>query len=317
MLWAFDDRGRALDPGAVANWLAFLASAPVFDNLWAHSDAADQRTAAVNAAPQRAVCSAHEGPLPAAQQSRLTLAGLTAVAGALYTAGAAPSVQIAPGADPDSDLMPIARLSLLPNGNYVAAATPVTALFSGWIGAAWPAAITRDFARIAVTDIESQLVGVDRSDTAQGDPNLRVAALRNTAAAPFLATTDAAATPITAAVATGAAAIAMSPVMDTDWGALAAPSLGSGALPDALAFTVHALRGEGARQANGGQPEDRGAMSRRQPAGECLDPRLAAWSRYHDRFPLPSGRRRGSSRCLGPRVHRHESGRRHGGAGQP
>ena len=250
MLWAFDDRGRALDPGAVANWLAFLASAPIFDNLWAHTDAADQRTATVSARRSVLFCSAHEGPLPASQQSRLTLAGLTAVAGALYTAGTAPSVQIAPGADPDSDLMPIARLSLLPNGNYVAAATPVTALFSGWTGAAWPAAITRDFARIAVTDIESHLVGVDRSATAQGDPNLRVAALRNTAATPFLATTDAAATPITAAVAAGAAAIAMSPVMDTDWGALAAPSLGNGALPDALTFTVHGLRGEGTQAGN-------------------------------------------------------------------
>ena len=52
------------------------------------------------------------------------------------------------------------------------------------------------------------------------------------------------------------------------------------------------------------------------PANAC-DPRLAAWPRYHDRFPLPSGRRRGSGRCLGPRVHRHEPGRRHGGARQP
>ena len=34
-------------------------------------------------------------------------------------------------------------------------------------------------------------------------------------------------------------------MVDADWGALTAPSLGIGALPDSLAFTVHPLRGEG------------------------------------------------------------------------
>ena len=192
------------------------------------------------------------------------------------------------------------RLSLLPNGNYVAAASPVTALFSGWTGAAWPAAITRDFARIAVTDIESQLVGVDRSDTAQGDPNLRVAALRNTAATPFLAMTDAAATPMTAAVATGAAAIAMSPVMDTDWGALAAPSLGSGA--PAGRVDVHrarvARRGHAGRQ-YGGQPEDRRAMSR--PEACRRMPGSASGRMVSIPRPVSASVRtgRGSSRCPG------------------
>ena len=246
LMWAFDDRGRALDPGAVANWLAFLASGGTqWDNLWAHTDAADQRTATVNASRTLLFCTASEGPLPDAFRSRLTLQGLTAVAGDLYTVGASPSVQISAAGNPNSDTMPVPRLALLPNGNYAAAGAPGTALFAGWVSAGWPAAITRDFARIAVTDIESLLVGANRTDESQATPTLRLNALRNTATTPFLSTTDAAAASLMTALNTGAAAIAMSPVMDTDWGPLAAPSLGTGTAPDTLTFTVHALRGEG------------------------------------------------------------------------
>ena len=36
---------------------------------------------------------------------------------------------------------------------------------TGWRGAAWPTNLTRDFARIAVTDIESDLVGSRASRT--------------------------------------------------------------------------------------------------------------------------------------------------------
>lgn len=105
-LWAFDDRGRALDPGAVAAWWAFLASAAVFDNLWAHSDTADQRTAAV--APIRSVlmCNAHEGPLPEAQRLRLSLTDLARVgtSGALYTLGSAPAVALTAAPSPDNQI---------------------------------------------------------------------------------------------------------------------------------------------------------------------------------------------------------------------
>lgn len=244
-LWAFDDRGRALDPGAVANWWAFLAGAAVFDNLWALTDQADQRTAAVDAAKNVLFCTPHEGPLPAAQQSRLTTSGLTAVGGAasLFLTGASPSVQVS--APPTPDLMPIPRVALLPNGSYAAGRAPGTALFAGWTGSSWPAAITRDFARIAVTDLESLLAGTDRSDAAQGSASLRVNVLRDTAATPFLATTDPAAAAAMAALTAGAAAVAVSPVADANWGAITPASLGSGALPGGLSFTVHPLRGEG------------------------------------------------------------------------
>ncbi|HYO44278.1 MAG TPA: hypothetical protein VES19_13865 [Candidatus Limnocylindrales bacterium] len=242
-LWAFDDRGRALDPGAVAAWWAFLSTPAIFDNLWALDDTDDQRTATVTAGRTVLFCTPHEGPLPAAHRPRLTLGGLTAIAGDLYTVGASPSVQVS--APPTPDLMPLPRLALLPNGAYGAAGAPGTAPFAGWTGAGFPASLTRDFARIAVADLESHLAGVDRGNATQNDPNLRVNVLRNTAATPFLATNDPAAAAVTGTLAAGAAAVAMTPVADTDWGALTAPSFGSGALPDALAFTVHALRGEG------------------------------------------------------------------------
>jgi hypothetical protein len=244
-LWAFDDRGRALDPGAVAGWWAHLASPAVFDNLWADEDADEQRTAAVAAARTVLFCNPHEGRLPDAQRARLVLSDLTQVDGALYTVGAAPAARIEAGPDPDADLMPLPRLALLPNGGYLDATATGTAPFSGWTGAGWPAGLARDFARIAVAEMESHLVGVDRADAMQRQPGMRVPAQRNTSAAPFLATVDAVSAQVGATLAAGAAAQAMAPVMDEDWGAIAPPAFGAGALPQALSFTVHALRGEG------------------------------------------------------------------------
>ena len=254
-LWAFDDRGRALDPGAVANWWSFLAGPTQFTNLWASSTPADQRTASVTAQKTVLFCAPNEGPLASAQQARLTLAGLAAVgtSTSLFSAGSAPSVQVA--AATGTDLMPVPRLALLPNGTYAAGGAPGTALFSGWTAGTWPTTITRDFARIAVTDLESSLVGRDRSGANQGSTTLRVNVSRNTAGSPFLATTDAAATQVTAALSGGVAAIAVTPVADADWGGLAVPALGSGSPPASLTFTVHALRGEGTASGGGGSVE--------------------------------------------------------------
>lgn len=242
-LWAFDERGRALDPGAVAAWWAFLASAPVFDNLWAHSDAADQRTAAVAAGRSVLFCSAHEAALPEAQRQRLNLSDLTRVgsSGALYTAGAAPAIALSAAPTPDD--LPLPRLAVLPNGRF--AAPPGATPFAGWTGSAWPAGLARDFVRIAVVDLESHLVGVGRDDAAQNDPRRRIAVLRNTAATPILSTADAAHASMLGTLSTGSPAQLMAPVLDTFWGSLTAPSLGSGTPPATLAFSVHALQGEG------------------------------------------------------------------------
>ena len=134
-LWAFDDRGA---PSTRARWPPGGRSsrAPASSTTCGRSrTAADQRTATVDAAKTVLFCTPNEGPLPAAQQARLTTAGLTAVGGApsLFTVGASPSVQVS--AAPTPDLMPIPRLALLPNGTYAAGGAPGTALFAGWTGA--------------------------------------------------------------------------------------------------------------------------------------------------------------------------------------
>lgn len=242
-LWAFDDRGRALDPGAVAAWWAFLASAPVFDNLWAHSDASDQRTAAVAAHRGVLFCSVHEAALAETQRLRLSLGDLTRVgsSGALYTAGAVPTIALTAAPSPDD--LPLPRIAVLPGGRF--AAPPGATPFAGWTGSAWPAGLARDFMRIALVDLESHLVGVGRSDAAQNDPRRRIAVLRNTAATPVLTSADAAHAALLTTLSTGSPAQLTAPVLDTFWGSLAPPSLGSGTPPATLSFTVHALQGEG------------------------------------------------------------------------
>ncbi|TXC62079.1 hypothetical protein FSC37_23170 [Piscinibacter aquaticus] len=242
-LWAFDERGRALDPGAVAAWWAFLASTPVFDNLWAHSDSGDQRTATVASGRSVLFCTAHEAALPEPQRLRLSLGDLTRVgsSGALYTAGAAPTIALTAAPSPDD--LPLPRIAVLPNGRF--AAPPGATPFAGWTGASWPTGLARDFMRIAVVDLESHLVGVGRSDAAQNDPRRRIAVLRNTAGTPVLTTADAAHAAMMTALTSGSPAQLMAPVLDTLWGLLTPPPLGSGPLPATLSYSVHALQGEG------------------------------------------------------------------------
>src|SRR5690606_20607793 len=89
------------------------------------------------------------------------------------------------------------------------------------------------------------LVGAGRDDTAQADPRRRIAVLRNTAATPLLTTADAAHAALRGVLSTGAPAQLMAPVLDTFWGDLAPPTLGSGTPPATLDYSVHALQGEG------------------------------------------------------------------------
>jgi hypothetical protein len=254
-LWCFDFRGRPLDPGAVANWWAFMASTGVWDNLWAHDDAADQRTASVAAGRFAHIVSAHEGPLSADLQARLNLTGLTQITGSsqLYTVGTSPAIAFSPAPNANTDTAPIPRLAALPNGSYAAPASATP--FAGWTGSGWPAAITRDFLRVGILDIEQHIVGRSRSDQAQSGSRQRISPARNTAAAPLLLSSDAVSGQLMTTLTAGANAVAMSPVMDLLWGSVTTSSFGSDPLPDTLQYTIHALAGEGTTS-NGGSVAD-------------------------------------------------------------
>lgn len=252
-LWAFDDRGRALDPGAVANWWSYLASGslsplsgPPFGNLWADPlGTGNQATAAVDAGRFVLFCAANEGPVSATHMARLSRTNLTAVGGstALFSVGTAPAVALLPMTPPDDD-MPMPSIGLLPNGPL--GAPGAVPLFNGWTGGAFPTALTRDFARIAVSDIEADLVGLTRAVASQADSDTRIVAAANAAAAPFFTTAETATAQLMTTLRSGASAVAMAPVMDIGWSALTPPTLGTGNRPETLSFTVHALRGSGA-----------------------------------------------------------------------
>jgi hypothetical protein len=260
-LWAFDHRGRPLDPGAVANWLAFLASTGIWDNLWfdgtaqtipaVASGTIGLPTTPVSTGRVVSLASAHEGPIAAEEAARLNLSGLTAIGSSttLFTAGATPSIALT---SPSPNDPPFA-VAALPLGNYapVATATP----FAGWTGAGFPANLARDFVRIGFLDIERHLVGLTRSDPNQADADLRISAARNTASPAVLLTTDTVTAAVTASLAPSGggtvAGTAMSPVMDALCGPITPPTLGSADLPDALDYEVLPLAGEGTTSAGG------------------------------------------------------------------
>lgn len=260
-LWTFDHRGRALDPGAVANWLAFMASTGIWDNLWFDGTAqtipaAASGTIALPTTPVTVgrvvhLTNAHEGPLASEDAARLNTSGLTPIGSStsLYTAGATPSVTLT---SPTAGDPPFA-VAALPLGAY---APPATATpFSGWTGSGFPAALARDFVRIGFLDIEHHLVGVTRTDPTQADTDLRVSPARNTASPAVLFSTDA----VTARVMTtlapsGGGTVAgtvMAPVMDALWGSITPGTFGTAALPDQLDYEVLPLAGEGTTSAGG------------------------------------------------------------------
>lgn len=246
-LWAFDYRGRPLDAGAVATWWSHLAAPGVFDNLWAHEDAALQITATATDGNVAHLTTAQESALSTEHLARLTRTGLTQTAGsnALFTVANPASISLAMAPDPDD--APVPRIALLPHTNYADPDTRGATLFDGWHGTspAWPATLNRDFARIAMLDIESHLVGLTRNNNVQASERTRINALRNTQANPFLTITDSATQRLLDVISNGDDALAMSPVMDHHWGALTQGSFGTEALPDTLAFSVKGLRGAG------------------------------------------------------------------------
>lgn len=268
-LWAFDYRGRPVDAGAVATWWSHLASGNsgslgTFNNLWADSD--NQRTATAEAGNVVHLVSVNEGPLDDTS-GRALLARVnpsndlqeihsdSTTPNILFStsnpAGSGVTANIAFSDDPDTstaDDAPVPRVALLPHANYgpvAANATGSTVNFSAWSHSAWPGTLNRDFARVAVTDIEHLLTGLTRHDENQARTTTRIAATRNTAATPFATQTDIGTAQAISILAPGTNPRLVSPVMDRYWGALAPAATTTQTLPDTLDYTVRPLLGEG------------------------------------------------------------------------
>lgn len=265
-LWAFDYRGRPVDPGAVASWWSHLASGNVtsvatFNNLWADTDTTgtNQRTASVSAGNVVHLVSVNEGPLDEPSSSALltrvtTSNDLTPVqdnsgvpSKVLFTTPTAPAAgttsnvafSAAPADPATTDDAPLPRAALLPHATYGASVQ-----FSAW-GSSWPSTLSRDFVRVAITDIEQLLTGLTRADQNQARITTRITAARNTTAAPFLTTTDPCSAQVMATLNPGTNPRVVSPTMDRYWGGLAPTATSTATLPNTLDFTTRSLVGEG------------------------------------------------------------------------
>lgn len=185
-LWAFDRRGRAIDPGAVASWWSWLLNTAVGDDP--ATGATDFQLIAPNMAPadfpqsnalpvviqaatQRTLhlVDAHEGPLGSPFMNGRLQSGGAAVTNKLIQPSGSSNVNLtfsalpSPGAtpppdNPQLDDAPRARMAVLPTGTYGTAANV-------WPGGAVHTGLARDFVRVAVVEEESHLVGVTRRDS--------------------------------------------------------------------------------------------------------------------------------------------------------
>lgn len=190
-LWAFDDAGRAIDPGAVASWWNHMATT-IFNNLWAPGDPASggDRTTSFDARLTVHLVNPAEGPLDSDLLARAT-AGGTAVTSPLVQASATNGVALAftaaPGTGGGPDDAPVPLMAVLPNGTY-AVGSPITqtALTLFPQGPVDPNTqdLTRDYVRVGVVDIERLLVGQARTapgGSTDGDEATRRAADQNRA----------------------------------------------------------------------------------------------------------------------------------------
>ena len=297
-LWAFDSRGRAIDPGAVASWWAFLATS-LFDNLWASG--VTQRTCAVAAARSLHLVNAHEGALTAAMLGRASVGNASGAAtDVVRQASGTTAVTIAFTAAPAIDNAPVPRAALLPHRAY---ATSVNLWLSGPV----VTGLERDYARVALIDVESHLTGQPRSPAAvtpssgetrrAGDQN-RASTRINVARAPradlaplpLRGSLDDAADALISLLQEPAPVTFVTSQLDRDYGPLPLLAADSDPLPGSLpAPTVRALTGGGT--ASGSTIADHKVLIE-----FTLDPSLAGamlrlWPNAVD---LTNGRRRAS-----------------------
>ncbi|HEX3133716.1 MAG TPA: hypothetical protein VHX44_09075, partial [Planctomycetota bacterium] len=272
-LWAFDRRGRAIDPGAVACWWSWLLTTAVGDDPATGAVDIQMLAPGITAAsyPQQAtspvvvpfaaqqnvhLVDAHEGPLGtpfiggrlqnggAAVTS--TLIQVTGTGPALSFSAVTPPATTPPLDNPAVDTAPRARMAVLPLGNYGLTATP-------WPSGPVHTGLTRDFVRVAVVDEEAHLTGMirrdsrlavaspsDRRQSAQNRPSTRINVNRTTTAAGVLIANSRFTADALLALPTAAALTRyVLGVADTAWGgtpgaAAAGPAPGTRPLPGAL-----------------------------------------------------------------------------------
>jgi hypothetical protein len=273
-LWAFDDRGIAVDPGAVAAWWGALAGIQ-FENqfLWAPGlTPADFRTVAddrLTAARTVHLVSPHEGRAQELETEVDTtnLQGSGAVRRQIEPESPARVSLASAQADRPR------RVALLPNGTYA----PEVTLWPA--GRNFPA---RDFVRVALVDLDRHLVGpVPEADNEEVQARARPV-VRPSPDPVLLDDIDAAADAVRDVLDGGGERHLVTSVLSADWGAFPAAGLPDaadfpGELPDPV---VAALRG-------GGEAQGDTVGSQRVLVDLTLTPALAgawvrAWSQGFD-----------------------------------
>lgn len=278
-LWAFDQRGRAIDPGAVACWWSWLLATGVGADSGGTLQLLPPSFAATNfpqsgsnpvvaqfAAQRSALLSdPHEGPPAAPFLAGRLKNGATAIAKALVQATGSTGISLsvtalpppgspAPPADnPPLDALPRARMAVLPAGSYATT-------LSLWPGGAVHSELTRDFVRVGLVEEESHLVGVLRRDSraapssalerrqsAQNRPSTRINVSRTAdTASVLLANTRAVADALLALPGTAAPTRMVLGIADAVWGGTPSgtpPAPGAGPLPASLAENASAEPG--------------------------------------------------------------------------
>lgn len=242
VLWAFDDRGLAIDPGAVAGWWDALAR-DRFENqfLWAPGLVGlDRRTVApAQLQPVRTVhlVNPHEGRAQELE-TEVTVTNLQGSGPVRRQDPFGQPSQLALDSPPPG---PPRRLALLPNGTYAGQVT------------VWPTGPTfpvRDFVRVALVDLDRHLVGPrpepdDPEVLAQARPQVRP-----NADPVLLDDIDAAAAAVRDTLTGGGERRFATSILSADWGAFPVAALPAVAdLPGSLDDPeVVALRGGGEAQ---------------------------------------------------------------------
>jgi hypothetical protein len=282
-LYAFDARGHAVDPGAVAAWWTRIST--TFNNLFAAGVA--NRTATVAPRLTVALVGPDDGPADDAVLSRVTVTNLTGTGSVRAHGGANAAATLALGGGTVDDA-PLPVAAVLPAGTYGAT---VSLWASGPVGG-----VARDFVRVALVDVERHLTGQARvaSTGASGAATRRAADQRRTSTrtlvdrattaateAVLLATADAAVAGLVGVLGAGAATV-VAHVLDRSAGALSPLALPPVAPPDSLPnpVTMTALTGGGT--AAGVTVVGQKVLVETNVGPECSGAWVRVWPQYFD-----------------------------------